>query len=387
MSPFDEPRLPYHVDGTRVFHQLRSNDSRFPEWFDVKDYHEFTEEQRAYLNGDTRHGVTFSGTGVNPELSFTTTLASKEVDFFFPCLMDLTGIFLGINSTYQYRDVRAYVSADTTSLDDGTWTEIGPLLLSEILPNNFGYPPTNTTNDAREAKLNEPTTAVTVAIRMDPASHRSAWDAPHRSLGYKGSFNSSDPATFRDGIGAVPLYGGDWAGVRALRITTPGTSFNSLGQNVVIHLYGRPTNPDDAGLTYERADGAPLQHEDLDWGNVPMQSGDHILGPFRLRNTTDKTAEGVVATVDGSLSWLTTEITSMPADIVSPILPYITARIGGGSWISSPVSGKKIEVPVGDLAPGEFSDDIEVRLNYPGSTLPGWSRSNVVLLSSAEAWT
>jgi hypothetical protein len=387
MAIYGDPRLPYHRDNTRVFHRLASNDSRSA-YYNRTFFTEFTDEQRAMLNEDRLHSVNFYST--DPDLPFTNTLYATDVTFYFPVPMTLTGIFLGatdLDNGFEYQVLYGAVSKDTTALDDGTWIDVGHIPVSTQLLSYAESGSPDEYNQLRVAPLNRDPEIASFGPKTFPAADRVAWDAPQREWPIA-AIPSYEALFDRVGIGIVPLYGEHWREVRALQIATR-TSFDSIGERVVIHLYGRPTDPNDAGLSFENADGSMLRGDDLDWGNMLWQSGAHVLGPFRLRNTTELTAEGVEAQISGTLAWGLTDNTSpdYADELYSPIMPFVRARIGGGPWQASTVMGKHISLPIGDLAPGEFSDDIEVSFDYNGNTMPPWSKTRLVLSSEAEAWS
>ncbi len=384
MPDFADTRLPYHLDGTRVFHRISAEDSRSV-WFNLKSYTEFTPEQRERLNEDRRHAVSFYATDTTSQ-AFPISLYGREVTFFFPVKMTLTGIFLATTDddrgfNYEYQTIFASVSPDTTALDDGTWHELGWTPVSS----QFRFSDTGTEiHQTRVITLIAGADAPSAVTKFE-SMHSVAWDADQELWGTDSP--SSTYARITDGIGIVPLYGEDWSDVQALRLRVDGT-FDSIGRYVSIHLYGQPTDPDDAGITYERSDGEPLVRDDLDFGNVPYMSGPHILGPFRIRNTTDRTASDVVAKISGTVGWGLTEVTNVAYtdEFYSLLMPYVQARIGGGAWQSSPVSGKHIPLVVGDLAPGEVSDDIEVKLDYNTNVMPMWSRTHLALALEIGTW-
>lgn len=391
---FADPRIPYHADGTRVFHRLTSNDPRSARFYNATSFTEFTDDQREYLNGDRRHAVSFYSTVRDDTNSFNIDLYARDVTFFFPTHMSLTAIFLGSQDTtssngfeHGYQHIEALVSPDTTALDDGTWVSLGLVPLSTKHVTDSAIT-TDETNLLRFVRLNEDPIDTSRTVRFDPPGFRVAWDADLFEW-RQPRIAHTEPQTRMDhGLGIIPLYGEGWSNVLALRLQVSG-NFNALGDSVAIHLYGRPMDPNVAGLSYERADGEPLVARDLSWGDSFPQSGVHVLGPFRLRNTTDQTAEGVTARVAGTLDWGYTEATD-PAyadEFYSPIMPFVTARIAGGPWQASAISGKHIALVVGDLAPGETSDEIEVRFDYTSPQVDDWTRARLLMTAEVGVWT
>lgn len=382
MSEFGDTRIAYHLDGTRVFHQLTSDDPRSITYYHNASHIEFTPKQREYLNEDRRHAVTFYST--DPFETFGYSLYGRELTFFFPVHMNITGIWIGSNDsdrgfTFEYQTIYASASSDTTALDDGTWRDLGWVPLgSQFRQYGSVSTPNPEYEMTRAIKLNS-TTDVSSQVPRTMNSRRVAWDAaPPR-------WNTSTISTQNEwleneGLGIVPLYGDEWYNIIALRLYVTG-SFDSIGDPANIHLYGRPTDPDVAGLTWERSDGALLQPSDLSWGSVVAGSGPHIVGPFRMRNTTDLDAPHVRTWIAGKLDWGSTTVTSAAYEdeLYSPIMPYIQVRLDGGPWVSSAVSGKHIEIDLGDIGPGEISGEVEVKLDYTPTTMPPWSQAYITL--------
>lgn len=338
---YGDTRIPYHVDGTRVFFKLADNTYPSRQLGHV----EMTYLQTSYLNSDRLFSVLPIYLGTPNSNPYLGDVGVEVISFFFEKPMSITGVWMGMVQFSGTVSTQIDVSSDTTALDDGTWTRVRFEGVSTIQNVDSPYQSQDEINSFVSVRMSEPTTKVSSGRNNDfNAFQDVAWDKPLAAF-----TNYEDYS-----LGIIPSYGNEWRNVKAMR-------FSGLKDYSTVHLYGRPTDPNDAGMTFVRENGEPIRPRDVSFDPVYLGSGDHVLAPLRLWNSSDETMVRITLRVDATDDWKYVTANTGYSDLMT----MVSVRIGGGAWVFPSVSGNKIEIPIPDLAPGELSDTIEIRATAP----------------------
>lgn len=264
------PRLAYDRDGTQVFFRNAAGVLT-----------EFVPEARQWLNATTQRGAFIGDWGRRNVVA-----AGAYLLFIFPVPMTIAGIFwVGRSeevstSYFNVGVMRMETSRNSTSGDDGDWLSGG------TVSEGFG------TGDPTAAIIGEARDYNTGAI----FNRRQHQLVPT----YRQSYSE-------DGKGWVPLSGGTFRRVRAIRFFDGDWDAASNGHSgtFVIHLYGRPDSSasEERYLSlYKTAATLPLTADDLGWGDVLLGTTNEKT--FRIYNESHSyTAVGITVGIEDMMGY------------------------------------------------------------------------------------
>lgn len=376
-------RIPYDVDGTRVF---LLNSERYS--IDKNTLVQLPPMAIAGMNADIAGGLFVNGRswtyypeplpvvvpGVWGEATYN--LARNSVILFFAEPKWLRGWYANLAIAWQstpvnindrpsysftYPEFELEVSHDTTNGQDGTWYSMDYRDANQFFPSNNGQLQTRTTwYDNTGAWVGE-------------------WPIQNNGTSTRDKFTRANPDLdeFQDGRltgrGWTPLYGGNTRNVRAVRLSTSASGPNSsLGFALIqLHLYGEPDV--NAGLQRLAVVDVETEEETTEhphWGFVDYREGASISIGVKNMDPT-QTAQGVNVTIGESFpSGLPWTVYSSDRDnpdpvvayYIDPIEPFLEVSLDEVTWAKT--------VELGDLDPGQ-TVEVFARLLPPiGWTLP-----------------
>lgn len=354
------PRIAYDLDGTIAFVSGNSG---------ARGAYQVVPQFLQYLNADSPRLAAIDDsywgqrniTALENTAPVGSWLALK-----FPVAMRLRGIAFaglwgGIPGSADSQWLRAVIetSEDSTNGGDGTWSEV------------LSYPGAAT----GDFTWNAPGGG---SGALDPATMRGEIlpDGSTRTIASIGSLAVQEEYRKQYGIeanqGWRAVAGAATRQVQWLRIrvTGVGTLLRSLiltdppwGANLKLHLYGEPdTSADERRLQFVPTDSEVMKTS-FDWGDV--FAGQEATQQFRVKNlSTTETAVSVSVGTEPE----------NPAIAQNPYT-WLAVSLDESVWASS--------ATLGDLAPGEVSDPVTLRLQV-GSTLVGpWAPR---IVAEAEEW-
>lgn len=367
VTPPPRRRLAYHLDGTRVFMKREGV------------YHELPLISKQFLNGD--HKIFLTNRDLSP------TRFYDELVFYFPEPTSLSAIYaLTQTGTFWSAEFRMpmSVSRDTTTLDDGTWTDVGhPTQAGNFV--DVAAPQWGVQEDL------DYWYAGLYVLPFDSSTRRSSLRASWMdSFQYRAEdgvqvvqnviINQDEPETvFRRGV--MPLFGEDWENIRALKFTIPSETVASF----VIHLFGESIPGSLGGVELRNELGGELSSSEMQFNGLTL-IGDQatVLRNFRAINYSDKTAHDVTLTLSYPRDFEFSNANNPP--YTTSLTRMLELWHGDGGLLV--FDGRPIVMPLGDLAPGEMSDIVHlVRSDATNYNADSVGSFNFTLALNVGSWS